>query len=499
LKGAPSGHIVGIMRIFLVVVLLCVPAIGSAQSAASAPRLGTIRGTVYDSLGRSALVGATVELASPARTVTTDKRGTFTIDSVPPGANRLTFSAPVLDSIGLFGFAREFEVRAGDQRITLATPSFGTLHARLCAPTDVAARDSAIMFGTVYDARTRSPVKQATVTFGWYAVDVTAGPQLVEVRRDAMADDAGNYGRCGLPDDMALRTYASTAAAVSGTISNVIGSARVMRRDLFISEEMKGDTTSAPSAGSASAPPAAAAPATRGSGVVRGTVRDERGGPLLNALVVLLSSDRTTRTDSLGQYRFAAVPLGTQELSVRQVGRGALYRTIDVTADGPVEESFVLPTTTVLATMNVRGERRLGSDQTEFLQRKRVGFGRYLDQAEISRRFDTPAALQRIPGLRVLRSFGGINVMNQRTGCEPLIVIDGVPNSMRNSSSTIPLPGAAAAPTPSMPEMRIETLSVRDVFAIEYYPGLSGMPMKYATGDAPRCGMLLIWTVFSRW
>lgn len=495
MKDAPPRHIVGIMRRILLMLLLWLPATGSAQSTASAPRLGTIRGTVYDSLGRSALAGATVELTSPARTVTTDKRGNFSIDSVPLGANRLTFSAPVLDSIGLFGFARELEVRPGDQRVTLATPSFGTLHRRLCAPTDEAVRDSAIVFGTVYDARTRTPVKQATVTFGWYAVDVTAGPQLVEVQRDATADDAGNYGRCGLPDDMALRTYASTAAAVSGTISNVIGRARVMRRDLFISEEMKADSTSA----SSSMPPAAAAPATRGSGVVRGTVRDERGGPLFNALVVLLSSDRATRTDSLGQYRFAAVPLGTQELSVRQVGRGALYRTIDVTADGPVEESFVLPTTTVLAAMNVRGERRLGSDQAEFLQRKRIGFGRYLDQAEISRRFDTPAALQRIPGLRVLRSFGGINVMNQRTGCEPLIVIDGVPNGMRNSSSTIPLPGAAAAPTPSMPEMRIETLSVRDVFAIEYYPGLSGMPMKYATGDAPRCGMLLIWTVFSRW
>lgn len=474
------------MRKFLMGVLLCVPAIGSAQSSASTQRMGTIRGTVYDSLGRSALGGATVELASPARTVTTDKRGNFTIDSVPVGANRLTFSAPVLDSIGLFGFAREFEVRAGDQRITLATPSFGTLHARLCAPTDVAVRDSAIMFGTVYDAQTRTPVKQATVTFGWYAVDVTAGPQLVEVRRDATADDAGNYGRCGLPDDMALRTNASTAAATSGTISNVIGRARVMRRDLFISEEMRADSTAAPAG-------------TRGSGVVRGTVRDERGGPLLNALVVLLSSDRTTRTDSIGQYRFAAVPLGTQELSVRQVGRGALYRTIDVTADGPVEESFVLPTTTVLATMNVRGERRVGSDQAEFQLRKRVGVGRFLDQAEISKRFDMPSALQRLAGLSAQRTPSGLSITNRRGGCEPLIVIDGVPNSFRNSGSTIPLPGTAGLPMPSMPEMRIDALNVRDVVAVEYYAGLTGLPMQYATGDAPRCGMLLIWTVFSRW
>jgi hypothetical protein len=488
LKDARAGGIVGIMRKFLVLFLLSLPGVGSAQSAVSTTRWGTIRGTVYDSLGRSALVGATVELASPARTVTTDKRGNFSIDSVPVGANRLTFSAPVLDSIGLFGFARELDIRAGDQRITLATPSFGTLHARLCAPTDVAARDSAIMFGTVYDARTRTPVKLATVTFGWYAVEVTGGPQLVEVQRSAVADDDGNYGRCGLPDDMALRTNASTAIATSGTISNVIGRARVMRRDLFISDEMRTDSA------------AGAAPGvTRGSGVVRGTVRDERGGPLLNALVVLLSSDRTTRTDSLGQYRFPAVPLGTQELSVRQVGRGALYRTIDVTADGPVEESFVLPTATVLATMNVRGERRVGSDQAEFQLRKRVGVGRFLDQAEISKRFDMPSALQRLAGLSAQRTPSGLSITNRRGGCEPLIVIDGVPNSFRNSGSTIPLPGTAGLPMPSMPEMRIDALNVRDVVAVEYYAGLTGLPMQYATGDAPRCGMLLIWTVFSRW
>ncbi len=47
--------------------------------------------------------------------------------------------------------------------------------------------------------------------------------------------------------------------------------------------------------------------------------------------------------------------------------------------------------------------------------------------------------------------------------------------------------------------MRIEALNSRDVFAVEYYPGLAGMPMQYAVGDAPRCGMLLIWTVFARW
>ena len=102
------------------------PITPAPQSIAQPPLTGTIRGTVYDSLGGRALAGATVELVSPARVVKTDQRGNFALDSVPVGANRLVFSAPDLDSIGLFGFARDLDVRAGAQQVTLATPSFKT-------------------------------------------------------------------------------------------------------------------------------------------------------------------------------------------------------------------------------------------------------------------------------------------------------------------------------------------------------------------------------------
>ena len=74
----------------------------ASRSAAPQPALGTIRGTVYDSLSGRAMAGATVELASPARVVLTDRRGNFSIDSVPVGSHRLGFSSPDLDSIGLF-------------------------------------------------------------------------------------------------------------------------------------------------------------------------------------------------------------------------------------------------------------------------------------------------------------------------------------------------------------------------------------------------------------
>lgn len=472
--------------LFVALFFVGLPVAASTQPPTSAvpPAVGTVRGTVYDSLGQTPLVGATVELAAPARVVVTDGRGNFVMDSVPVGVQRFTFSAPDLDSIGLFGFAREIDVRTGDQRVTLATPSFGTLYRTLCAPNGAPSADSAIMFGTVYNARTRAPVKGAAVNFGWYAVDTLVGTRVVEVLREATTDETGTYGRCGLPADMAIRTQATDLLARSGPISRVIGSARVFRQDFYISGELAGDS---------------ALVATRGTGIVRGTVRDERGGPLVNALVVLLASDRTARTDTLGQYRFASVPLGTQELSVRQVGRGALYRLIDVIDNEPVEASFTLPQVTVLATMNVRGARRPGTDQAAYLARKRVGFGKYLEAAEIGKRADLPSALSRLAGLSIQQNGRGLSIMNQRQNCQPVIVIDGFPGIALGRETTVPVAGMASSRTPSMSEMRIETMNVRDIFAVEYYPGLAGLPMQYVSGDAPRCGMLLIWTVFARW
>jgi hypothetical protein len=190
------------------------------------------------------------------------------------------------------------------------------------------------------------------------------------------------------------------------------------------------------------------------------------------------------------------VPLGTQELSVRQVGRGALFRLINVTSESAVDASFTLPLSTVLATVNVRGVRRLGSDQAEYLARQRHGFGRYVNQQEIAKRPDMAGALQLIAGLDVRRTSGGLIIDNRRYGCQPQIVVDGFPLMGVGGGSTVPRAGPAAT---SRPDNTLDGLNPRDVLAIEYYASSAGMPVKYALGEAPRCGMLLVWTVFSRW
>lgn len=453
--------------------------------------LGTVRGIVFDSLSRKPLTDAVVEVRETARLAYTDKQGRFTLDSVPIGAQQLSFSSPTLDSLGVYGFAREIDVTADTRGVVLSTPSFRTVYDRLCPAAGNAPRDSAIVFGTVYDAATRAPISKASVTLRWYETGGDGRDFLILTpERSTFTADDGVYGICGVPSDLALSTSAAHDSATSGTFSTVVGASRLLRRDLYVSREL----TSAVAADTGTRAP-------QGTGVVRGTVRDESGNALVGALVVLTTVDRTTHTDSLGRYRFGNVPLGTQELSVRQMGRGALYRVIDVTRVEGSTHDFVLPVATVLATMNVRGTARMGVDQAGFLRRKRQGFARIIEHEEIQKRYDIGSALARIPGLRVNRSMGGTEVVGSRAVCNsPIpIVLDGVPMRMYGNNSTISREANSAVPQMPTNGSRLDALAVSDVVAIEYHPGGATIPMEYWQGMPPTCGLILIWTVFSRW
>lgn len=461
-----------------------------AVGVSEAPRAAhssvtTVRGVAFDSLRGQPLAGALIELSGSTRMVIADRRGAFRLDSVPLGPQRLTFSSPALDSIGLFGFAVDVEVHAQMPSVTLATPSFRTFHARMCTPTDQPSADSAIVFGTVYDAGTRARLTSGQVAFQWFAVDTSGRDMRLGIpTRTTRTDDEGSYSICGLPHDLSLTTLAGDSLTASGTVSLTIGAARVLRRDLYVSSELGGDSTSL----------------RAGSGELRGVVRDERGGPLVDALVVLTASGHFARTDSLGRWVFRRVPLGTQDISVRQLGRGALFRTVDVVAGMVADEVFMLPEATVLAAVNVRGVAIPGRDQAEFLARRRQGFGYFLGEKELGMRPDMVAALSRFPGLQARNGAAGLTIRNTRGyQCgSPTIVIDGVPSAVWGNTTSIPLSEADAGAQP-VANIRLESMIMRDVAAIEYFPDGSSAPLQYNVGPPPRCGMLLVWTRFSRW
>lgn len=482
----------------LPLVFATVPLMASRRSIERAQlSLGTIRGTVFDSLISKPIAGALIQVSGSDRMTTTDQQGRFRFDSIAAGPHRLTFSAPSLDSIGLFGFGRDVEIRAGaEQVVPLATPSFRTMYARLCAPIDKPVRDSAIVFGTVSDAATGARIDSAHIQFSWFGVITGDGPVRVEeTAREARTAANGDYGICGLPAEISLSTRALTHNAASGSVQTSIGDARIVRVDLAVSAELYAADV-AYAARSDSMPLRAL-----GRSTVRGKVSDKRGRPLVNALVVLAAADTAVRTDADGRFQIGNAPAGTQQLEVRQLGLGAVSRAVHLQADKPVDVDFVLAPTTVLSTVNVRGNR-VGFDQGSYLTRKKAGFGRYIEAAEVVKRADMAGVLRYVPGLVVELNGFDFNVFTTRrlpsgARCSPTIVIDGVPEMRITNASTIPLPGSPPAPPNS--QSMITKLSVRDIVAIEFYASQAGIPLQYSIAKSFDCGMLLLWTKAARW
>lgn len=196
----------------------------------------SLRGVVFDSLQGKPVRRALVEISGLPHTALSDDSGRFRIDDVPAGKHRLTFSAPSLDSLGLFAFAGDVETRGErEQEVRLSTPSFRTMYARLCAPVDQAPRDSAIIFGAVRDAQSGAMVGAARVAFTWPALGASGSAVQLDVMRETQTAADGSYGVCGLPSTRPLRAQASTATAASGPSQLQVGPTRIARFDLTVS------------------------------------------------------------------------------------------------------------------------------------------------------------------------------------------------------------------------------------------------------------------------
>src|SRR5438105_1789361 len=102
--------------------LLLVPQIAAAQRS--------VAGTVYDSLLRAPLRGADVWVRGSERHAETGADGRFRLDSVVPGRYTLLVSHPGLDSAGLFTLAVPITITAGENPVSVATPSLATLWRR---------------------------------------------------------------------------------------------------------------------------------------------------------------------------------------------------------------------------------------------------------------------------------------------------------------------------------------------------------------------------------
>jgi hypothetical protein len=194
-------------------------------------------------------------------------------------------------------------------------------------------------------------------------------------------------------------------------------------------------------------------------------------------------SDGSAITDPAGSFSLGSMPTGTHALEAAAIGFQPLRVAVDIT-DGDFESppaNLVLhPAGPVLDTMRVFGKRDLGAPwQAQFDMRRKLGLGRFLDEAAIEKRdpMTVTDLMSSIPGLTIrsgnYSSRSTVMMRSAKGGyCIPAYVIDGIPTNVGDASIDW-------------------FVSARQVRGVELYRSENLTPSEFPRS---RCGTIVIWT-----
>jgi hypothetical protein len=410
----------------------------------------------FDSLRGTPLREAQVAILGVASTATTDERGRFVFEQVPPGAHTFVVQHPMLDSIGFSGLSRRVAVSEEPVQVHLGIPSFGTLWKISCGDGSPP-RDSGLVFGTIRSVADGKPVANAFVDVTWIQVTYKKGAGLRQrAHRGATRSDAGGgYIVCGVPTVTWLRVDAAVAQGASGRIDMPPASLRVQRRDLLLGKTGDVDSTM--------------------RGVISGHVSDHEGGPMVGARVIL---DDSTEVRSLpdGRFTLPGVAAGTRQIEVLAIGAMPVVAAIDVMPGETSSLAVQLRRVTTLDVVEVTASRRGRRIAAEIAERRNTGFARSMEIGELMAHASLGTAFGSFAGATVSRNGRDFTVFvsDGRGGqCAPHVYIDDARADY----------------------FALNMLRPREVTAIELISRAGEVPIKYRpTEIKAHCGVILVWT-----
>ncbi len=434
----------------------------TAPAPITQPVRAKIVGTVFDSTATRWLSGATVQLvdaANPAnvRSATAAANGSFALDSVAAGTYLIGFFHPRLDQLALEGPLFRVNVTSSEElEVPMTTPSAETIIAKKCGPGDPE-QPMGLYMGYVRTARDNQQVAAARVRAQY--TEVTVGSRGIDRRypsRFGSSAEDGLFTLCGVP-----RNAPINARAYAGSDSTGFIELRVPRNGLLVRDLMIGSTG-------------------KGTGTLRGTVKNAAGQPLNSARVVLWGASGNGANSSNGQFTLQGLPTGTQMVEARAIGFQPTRVVVDVPATeeaiADIALDVLVPT---VDTMRVRGDR-LSPAMADFEKRRRTGFGAFIDENQLNQRGPMFMAdiFRTVPGVTIQtgQSAQGRVLMRGSAGggsCAPAVFLNGL---------NIPVPDGNldAAVNP------------QEVVGVEVYSRTSSVPPQFDSRNG--CGSIVIWT-----
>jgi hypothetical protein len=338
------------------------------------------------------------------------------------------------------------------------------------------------MFGTVRDADTGEPLKDAKVVVTWNEFVVRDNSLKNEHRRiPAKVRPDGGYAICGMPTNLQVMASAEAPKRVGGLVELSFSTGELARRDFALADSAAATVVTLPDTAAAKEGrleiPIQVA---RGKSTMTGVVRTKDGRPLANAKVLVPGTDVTGQTTESGTFALSGLPAGTYSVEVRALGYTPKRVPVDLSSRRPAQVAVTLDNRiNTLATVSVSADRtKHQQDVTGFTERaKKGGFGKFITQEDIEKRAAMTATdiLRTTPGLTIVPNGSfGYSILG-RGQCTPAVYVDGM----------VVMDGASELDNLVRPT---------DIMGVEVYTGAAGTPPQFSGAGSNGCGVVAVWT-----
>lgn len=216
-------------------------------------------------------------------------------------------------------------------------------------------------------------------------------------------------------------------------------------------------------------------------GAILGTVHDTSLVAVVDANVEVIGAGAKVQTDARGRFLINDVPPGEFLFYVRKLGFKPVTNLVHVEPGDTIRLAFTVePTITSLNTATVT-EVSASPKMREFAERRRAGFGQFMDQAEMEKlNFPyMPDYLRTFKSVKLTpkqQGYGYAIVSARQNGCPMEVYVDGIPHGF--DTEDLPSP--------------------KDIAGIEVYAGPATTPLwvpQAGRGGSRRwCGVVLLWT-----
>lgn len=358
----------------------------------------------------------------------------------------------------LFILVGAFPLAAQQARVLTADDSLAAMWRAACGPGRPLSSDSALVFGAVHDAATGKAVAGALVEIVWtdFLPDGDKKIKQKNYRLEAIADQNGNYGACGVPTESVVHFHGVAGNRSTGVIDMTLGERRLFKFDLAVGE---------------------VATDTR-SGTVTGIVLGSDDRPLANARV-MIGEQSEVRTGADGRFVARQVPIGTQQVEVTAIGMEPVTEVAQVKPNEAIDLRLSVRKAAALDTMRVTGVSRKQILPREIAVRQRLGFGHLMDSTQFEKAsMSVMAALTDMPGVRIKNLDPGKAI--------PRYIVTF-------TSGTDVCVANLLVDRAAFPPESINMFRPGDIGAIEVYARASEVPLDLSIKNRG-CGVVAIWT-----